>query len=225
MKVCKKCKVEKELTEFFKDKSKKDGFRSNCKSCVKVYKEANKDKLNAYARDYNKAYREANKEEVKAKQKVYYEANKDKLNANNKAYIEANKDKVKAKQKAYREANKDKRNAYARDYARERRKTDPLFKMKHNLRCRTCLAFKDKGYSKTSKTQEILGADWEVVEAHIEKQFTKGMSWDNQGDWHIDHIMPLASANTIEETIRLCHYTNLQPLWALDNLEKGAKII
>jgi len=63
------------------------------------------------------------------------------------------------------------------------------------------------------------------LKKHIEKQFTKGMSWKNQGDWHIDHIMPLASANTIEETIRLCHYTNLQPLWALDNLEKGAKII
>jgi hypothetical protein len=70
----------------------------------------------------------------------------------------------------------------------------------------------------------MLGIEWEMAKQHIERQFTKGMNWDNQGKWHIDHIIPLASANTEEELIKLCHYTNLQPLWAEDNLTKSDKI-
>jgi hypothetical protein len=96
--------------------------------------------------------------------------------------------------------------------------------MKNNLRSRTWIAFKNKGYSKTSKTQEMLGVDWEVCKAHIERQFTKGMNWDNQGEWHIDHKIPLASANTEKELKKLCHYSNLQPLWAEDNISKSDKI-
>ena len=92
------------------------------------------------------------------------------------------------------------------------------------LRSRTYSAFKNKGYKKNSKTQEMLGVDWEVCKAHIERQFTKDMTWDNQGEWHIDHIIPLSSANTEEELKKLCHYSNLQPLWAVDNLIKSAKI-
>ena len=250
MKTCSKCKVEKQLTEFSKHKRCKDGFRYNCKSCVKAYREANKGEINAKQKDYYdankdkaKAYREANKDKKRAYNKAYNKANREKLKARSKAwneankdklkdYCEANKDKKRAYNKAwreankdnikdYREANKDKRNAQAR----ERRKTDPLFKMKWNLRSRTSQAFRDKGYSKTSKTQEMLGTDWEIVKEHIEKQFTKGMSWKNYGDWHIDHIIPLASANTEEELKKLCHYTNLQPLWALDNIKKGDKIL
>lgn len=141
-----------------------------------------------------------------------------------KAYREANKDKIKAQNKSYREANKDKRSAYQNSYIRQRRKSDPLYKLKHNLRSRTSLAFKNKGYSKNTKTQEMLGVDWEVSKTHIERQFKKGMSWDNYGDWHIDHIIPLASANTEKRLKELCHYTNLQPLWAEDNLSKKDNI-
>ena len=202
MKICTKCKVEKELTEFSKNKNYKDGFQNQCKSCAKARM---------------KAYYEDNRDKISAHHKDYYKDNKDKAKAYRKAYYKDNKDKA----RAYEEANRDKINARER----ERRKTDSLYKMKGNLRNRTSAAFKNKGYSKTSKTQEILGIDWKTVKAHIEKQFTKGMCWDNYGEWHIDHIMPLASANTIEETIKLCHYTNLQPLWALDNIKKGDKIL
>ena len=93
--------------------------------------------------------------------------------------------------------------------------------MKCNLRTRTSQVFKNKGYSKNTKTQEMLGVDWEIARKHIERQFTKGMNWSNQGDWHIDHIIPLSSANTEERLKKLCHYTNLQPLWAVDNLIKS----
>ena len=60
---------------------------------------------------------------------------------------------------------------------------------------------------------------------HLEKQFVDGMTWDNRSDWHIDHIIPLSSAKTTEELNTLCHYTNLQPLWASENLSKGKKMV
>ena len=97
--------------------------------------------------------------------------------------------------------------------------------MKANLRSRTSVAFKKKGYSKNTKTQEMLGVDWEVVKKHIERKFKKGMNWNNYGEWHIDHIIPLASAKTPEKLKQLCHYTNLQPMWAEENIIKSNKII
>ena len=102
-----------------------------------------------------------------------------------------------------------------------------MYRLKRALRLRACNAFKRGGYSKNTKTQEMLGVDWDVAKAHIERQFTKGMTWDNHGyyGWHIDHIIPLASAKTEEELLKLCHYSNLQPLWAADNLSKKDKII
>lgn len=71
----------------------------------------------------------------------------------------------------------------------------------------------------------MLGCDYQTAFKHIESRFKQGMSWDNFGEWHIDHIIPLASAKTEIELIELCHYTNLQPLWAEENRSKGDKII
>ncbi len=132
---------------------------------------------------------------------------------------------VKEYYKEYYQENKAKAKKIAIEYQRERRKIDPLYKMKVNLRSRTSVAFKKKGYSKNTKTQEMLGVDWEVVKKHIERKFKKGMNWDNYVKWHIDHIIPLSSAKTSERLKQLCHYTNLQPLWAKDNLSKSNKII
>ena len=112
MKTCTKCKVEKELKEFIKNKNNNGGLLHQCKSCVKVYRESNKDKA--------KAWRKANKDEINAKRKIYEEANKDKVNAYQKAYREANKDKAKAYDQVYRKANRGERNARLR----ERAKTD-----------------------------------------------------------------------------------------------------
>ncbi len=155
---------------------------------------------------YNKAYREANKENIKEYKKSYREANKENIKEYNKLYREANKDNKKA-------------------YRIERRRTDPLFKLKANLSSRTAQAFRNQGYRKNTKTQEMLGVSWEIAKEHIERQFKKGMTWDNYGEWHIDHIIPLASANTEKQLMRLCHYTNLQPLWAEENLSKSAMVL
>lgn len=220
MKKCIKCNIEKGLTEFNKQKSNKDGFNNQCKSCRKEYEKeyckANKEQK----KEYFKKYYQDNKEKIRE----YCKANKEKLREYEKEYKKANKEKIKEYQKKYQKANKEFYKEYCKEYQKERRAKDPLFKMTGNLRTRTYIAFKNKGYSKNSKTQELLGVDWEICKAHIERQFLKGMNWDNQGDWHIDHIIPLAYANTEDKLKKLCHYSNLQPLWAVDNLIKSAKI-
>ncbi len=105
----------------------------------------------------------------------------------------------------------------------ERRKKDPVFALKENVRAVTRNAFKRKRWNKGTQTHDLLGCDWIELKAWIESLFANGMSWDNMGEWHIDHKIPLASASTVEELRELCRFTNLQPLWARDNLSKGAK--
>lgn len=80
-----------------------------------------------------------------------------------------------------------------------------------------------KGYSKNSTAEKILGISHEDCIKYIEAKFTEGMTWDNHGAWHIDHIKPLAIGMTEEEIKKLCHYTNLQPFWRNENLKKSAK--
>jgi hypothetical protein len=204
MKKCTKCNKEKELIEFSIDKHNKNGLCSGCKSC-------------------GKEYRKANKERIKEQKKEYYKANKEHKKQYRKEYYQANKEQVKEQVKEYRKDNREKLNKYGLEYEKRERLKNPLFKMKKNLRTRTWAAFRNKGYDKNNKTQEILGADWEVCKAHIERQFKERMNWGNQGEWHIDHIIPLSSVNTQKELTTLCNYQNLQPLWAKDNIEKSAK--
>jgi hypothetical protein len=175
--------------------------------------------------EYMKAYQEENRDKIKASKKAYQEENRDKIKANKKAYYEANSDKIKASNKAYqeahREANRDKRKATHRNYMKRRCATDPLFKATCAVRSCIRTAIKNQGYAKNSRTELILGCSFEEFKNHIESKFSIGMTWLNHGDWHIDHIIPMASANSEAEMLRLNHYTNLQPLWAMDNLKKG----
>ena len=214
VKKCSKCKEEKELIEFNKNKVTKDGFNGWCKICTKEYKALH--------------YR-ANKKQILDRGTIYYNKNKHRFVERDKKYRENNKIKIKEYKKQYYEKNKkqiaENTREKARIYINKRRKTDPMFKLKCNLRTRTWKAFKDNGYSKFSETEHLLGVSFNVAKKHLENQFTKGMSWENQGKWHIDHIIPLASANTEEELINLCHYTNLQPLWAEVNLSKGSSYV
>lgn len=113
---------------------------------------------------------------------------------------------------------------YHREYYRNRRKTDPLFACITRLRSRLNMFLRKNSYHKPTQTEKLLGTNWEGFKKHFEKLFVDGMSWDNRDLWHIDHIVPLSSATTVEELEKLCHYTNLQPLWISDNLIKGNKI-
>ena len=110
-------------------------------------------------------------------------------------------------------------------YHLNRRKTDPLFNFKHNVCSLMRDAFGRRGFKKNSKSFQILGCSYEEFRWHLASQFQSGWTTENHGKvWHIDHIIPLATAKTTEDVVRLCHYTNLQPLSGPDNLRKGAKL-
>ena len=108
-----------------------------------------------------------------------------------------------------------------RNYMAERRKVDLAFRLLCNLRGRVGAALKGKGKSK--RTMRLLGCSISELKGHLEKQFTPGMSWSNYGQWHIDHIIPCCSFDFHNhEQQRACfHFSNLQPLWAMDNFKKS----
>ena len=114
--------------------------------------------------------------------------------------------------------------AKMRKYMRERRQNDSSFRILHNLRNRLRNAL--KGNSKSARTRELLGISVEECRQHIEAQFLEGMSWENYGEWHVDHIVPCESFNLkIPQEQRECfHFTNLQPLWGPENSRKGSTI-
>lgn len=104
--------------------------------------------------------------------------------------------------------------------------SNSINKLKDNLRTRVYLILKKKKFPKKGKFLEYIGCDYITLVQHIERQFTENMCWENYGirGWHIDHIIPLSSAKSSEELYLLCHYTNLQPLWARDNYSKKDKM-
>jgi hypothetical protein len=135
-----------------------------------------------------------------------------------KNYRDKNKEQMRILYNSYRNANREKFKASRRRYMKEKCK-DPLFKLRKNLRTRTWLVLR-KGWKK-GEWKEWLGCSFEDLKNHLESQFLPNMSWSNFGKWHIDHKIPLSSAKSKEELYSLCHYTNLQPLWALDNIKKA----
>jgi hypothetical protein len=162
------------------------------------------------------------KEKKKAYDRAYNVRNAVKIKARNEACGRAYRmrKEVKAKAIARYEANKDKMNANRR----YRMLHDPLYKFIHSIRAHTTRAFRRIKQNKPTKTINLLGCSWEEAQAHFEKLFQPGMTWSNHGEWHIDHIIPIATAQTIEDACKLNHISNLQPLWAKDNLTKGAKL-
>lgn len=146
---------------------------------------------------------------VKSYQKKYVSKNREKINKKHSAY---------KKEWYLKHANRLRKNQI------ERRKNEPMYKLKCRLRSRIFSAFKRRNYVKNGTTELMLGVPYEIVKKHIERKFKKDMTWNNYGKWQIDHVIPLISANTEQELEKLCHYTNLQPLWAFDNIGKGSKI-
>jgi hypothetical protein len=127
--------------------------------------------------------------------------------------------------KKWRELNPNWRKDYYKSYMKEYKKDDTLYKFYLSIRQLVTSSIKRGGYKKKSRTHEILGCDFETFKLHIEKQFTKGMSWDNRSEWHLDHIYPISIAQNEEEAIKLNHYTNFRPMWAIENISKGNRII
>ena len=244
-KICSKCKESKPLSKFSKDKQKSDGYRPSCKECSKKRYEDNKGKVLEQMKKWylkNKEeiikrkneYREEHKEEIRKTQKKYYIGNKDKFLGKIKKYQEKNKEKITKRQKKYYENNREKLLVKAKKYrennkekinnnSKKRYHTDINFKLATNLRHGLNRVL--NGISKSNSAIKLLGCSIEFLKKYLEKQFTKGMSWDNYGKWHIDHIKPCSKFDLTKKfNQRKCfNYKNLQPLWAEENFKKGNK--
>jgi hypothetical protein len=124
---------------------------------------------------------------------------------------------------------KKKRNKHQREYEKDRSRTNPQHRLRKALRSSLYQSLHYQGVKKSRSTMELVGCSVLELQAYLEAKFKPGMTWDNHGvhGWHVDHILPMSSfdLSAPEQLIKACHYTNLQPLWAIDNLKKHAKII
>jgi len=164
-----------------------------------------------------------NPEKRKKSVNEYYQRNKEKISKYHKERYSNPKVKKKYSilNKNWKEKNKDR----LLELEKYKYHNDILFKLKYVLRRRTNSFLKKRELTKSKQLVDYLGCSPVELKEHLEKQFSLGMSWKNYGwGWHIDHIIPLANAKTKKEIYKLCHYTNLQPLWAKDNLIKGSNL-
>lgn len=166
-------------------------------------------------KEYQKIYRNTHKKEMKVYKKDYYRIHKTEILEQCKKYRKEHKEDI----KKYFKNNKEKINQYYNN----KRKQNINFKLKCNLKGRIWDALKHNYKSKS--TLKLLGCSIEQFKQHLESQFKLDMSWSNYGKWHIDHIRPCAKfdLSKASEQRKCFHYTNLQPLWALENLSKGSK--
>ena len=174
----------------------------------------------------NAARYKVNREKDLADHAAYYAANREEIRARRAILYAENRDKRKVVRAAYRAKNIDKIRAY--DSARHKKKvaTDIQYKLRQNIRSRLHIAM--KGNYKTGSATRNLGCTILELKTHLESLFKPGMTWGNHAHkgWHIDHIIPLSSFDLSDDKqLRLaCHYSNLMPLWATENLRKGARI-
>jgi len=194
---------------------------------MKKYSFENSEKLS----EYKKKYYQENFDKLSEYKKKYYEENFDKLKEKREKYCELNKEHLKEKSKKYREKNKEKINERSNEYIKNRKKVDLVFKLSKQIRSMISTSISRSGYKKESKTFEILGCSFDDFKVYIELKFEPWMNWYNYGTytgkyndtWQLDHIIPISSAETIEDIYRLNHFSNLQPLCSRINLEKSNK--
>jgi hypothetical protein len=244
----------KECRFCFND-SRKQYREENNNSSNKRYRQENKEKISSSNKRYRqenkekissskKRYRQENKEKISSSNKRYYQENKEKVISSNKRYRQENKEKVISLNERYRQENKEKISSSNKRYYQENkekivqqkvvykrnlRKTNPAYKIRTNIS--RCI---NKALRKQSSTKDgscLSKFPYTMIELrqHLEAQFQPGMSWENYGQWHIDHIIPqskLLYTSMDDENFKKCWaLENLQPLWAVDNLKKGSKIL
>jgi hypothetical protein len=232
-KICRVCKRELPLNnQYFPERSdSKDGFRNDCLECQK-----------AYDKSHHPIYYKENKVQIIKHNNQYVTNNRDKRHQTEVNYQHKAHQKILARQRRYRkdnpertkklqsinyQRNREKRIKYAVKYCINRLKTDIAFRL--NMRfasyLRQCLRRGKNG----RHWEIIVGYTLEDLMNHLESQFKDGINWDNFGKWHIDHIIPVSAfhfESYDDPEFKACWaLSNLQPLWALDNLKKGNKII
>jgi hypothetical protein len=215
LKICTKCNKKKNIDEFHKKSNSKDGYRSNCRECSSEYNKSRKEKT----REYNKEYQSKNSDSIKENKKKYYLDNIDYFKERNKD-IQNSLDKNKKKEYQKKYYNKPQTKEKIKKYRKNKAERDPLYKLTINIRKRIRISLKNNLIN-NSKYEEILGCSFLEFRYYIENLFIDGMSWENYGEWHLDHRVPISWAKNEEEVYKLSHYTNFQPLWMNDNLSKG----
>jgi len=232
VKRCSKCQELKDFDQFAKRRDSKDGCRGQCKSCfnqnprvkerVKEYYKNNRDFL------LNRSKKRKNdKIDINSKRRVvkrlFMQCSDGEsvctkcLSIKNKSFFV----KDNARHNGLSASCNDCKNIYSKN----RKKSDVTFRISTKIRSMISSYLKSKGVVKKKKSEEILGCKYYELKIYLESKFKEEMSWENYGLWHIDHIVPISFAKTEEEIYLLNHYTNLQPLWAKDNLSKGNRFI
>lgn len=250
-KKCVLCDLVKEHIEFPYRNKEKGTRRRECKDCIKIksreYRKLNREYYNEARRERYKnnpnKYKEQRKDwanrnpdKIKKYKKDEYSRNKEYILREQKKWVKANREHVRNYQNKYqrevyrkgdtykkrRDRTKNERNRYMRDW--HKNNNDVNYKLRRNLRSRLYHALKSS--SKSGSSIKLLGCSIEEFRKYMESKFRSGMTWDNYSKWHIDHIIPLSWFNLedIEQLKKAAHYTNLQPLWAEENLSKGAKL-
>lgn len=231
MKQCSTCREAKCKEEFGKDSSRKDGLRTYCKCCAKEHRQksaatsaqwrqANRDSSRQYSANYYKS----NKKSLLEKQKIYREESHEAIKLSKAMYYSRKKHEISEKHKHYALLNHESIREYKREWTARRKVTHPEFALSIRYRKRVRMAVAKQGIKIGGRTHALVGCGWAQLKDHLESMFVEGMSWDNFSDWHIDHVIPLSSAKDEKSLVALCHYSNLQPMWPIDNLKKGASM-
>lgn len=242
-KTCRLCGIAKPISEyrFRKDSGK---YRNECKECCNKrsaeYRRTHKERV----AELNRKYRELHKEELAEYSKEYQKNHLAQFREYNKKYrgnlTDEQKDLQREREKRYREKWKEnpeyveRRRAWNREstkrrrkkitaYEEERKKNDPVFKLKKQIRSEIRASFNRRGFKKSDHTEEIVGCSLDYLYRYLCMTYLirYGDEYDGTTEVHIDHIKPLSNARTEDEVIRLCRYDNLQLLKAEDNLRKN----
>lgn len=216
---CNGCGTEKSLTDFYRNKGRGDGRSGRCKQCEKLGRSRGPAQI-----ERDRAYYALNRERINEKQKEHRARNPEQGRARVRKWREKNPLAVKEANRRWREAHPERAREISRETQRRLRK-NPAVRIKASVgaQIRSCLRGRKSGHA----AFELLDYTVEELRTHLERQFTKGMSWANYGEWHIDHIVPLCSF-TIggvddPELRRAWALPNLRPLWRIENIRKNGK--
>lgn len=185
----------------------------------KTYRETHKEQI----RKIHKAWRDKNSDHVKEKAKENYRKNPKAHKARMDKYKTSHTDQVREANHKYKVENRQK----CTDYQRQKRQSDPVYRFRSSFTSLMSIYKRKTGYTGNMGTWEMVGCNFETFLAHIQSQFTEGMTLENYGSgigkWSIDHIEPIRNAKCNEDVERVNHYTNLRPMWNTENSSRAGK--
>lgn len=202
MKTCNQCNKGKDISEYYKEKRGAQGVKSKCKECIDRSK---------------KAYEQNHRSEIKIREAAYRERKQDEVQITKRKYYQKHQDKYVSYAREYRKTNK--------ELIKQRYADNSQSRISRNLRKRIFVAVRKE--SKNTSSMQLTGCSRQHLIEHLQSMFRPGMSWQNYGKngWHVDHRLPCKMFDLTKECEqRLCfNWSNLQPLWSHENLEKGGK--